>query len=316
MFSPKKSKISKKDLKKSIVNTNDRLKAVNARMELEIEAGKGKLKNIERDYDSYKKALEDTKDMQVFANNELESTQFEIAEAQTALKKVLSKVASLSEEAISREASSAKLQSKSDKLTKNIVLLKKRKEELDLLTADLRQIRQEAASGQETLELLAIDLNELEAGVEAYASRKSAAESEFNALKAKIERDKRIAIEGLREIEDCGKRIKFENGSEMGRLDHAIADRMSELKDMEEMKRIKEYELSTILSRVSSVESRVNDAEERVEIAAKKEQEKISKIKGDFKDWKITALDEVARLKIKGKLQNIEKAGLKDVLDG
>ena len=197
MFSPRKPKISKKDLKKSIVSANDRLKAANARMELDIEAGKAKLKNMEKDYNSYKKALEDTKDMQIIDTNELESTQFEIAESQTTLEKALSKIASLSEETLFIEAGNTKLQSESDKLTKNVSLLKGRKEELDLLTADLRQIRQEAADGQETLELLAVDLNELEIGVEAYASRKSAAEGEFNALKAKIERDREAAKKEL-----------------------------------------------------------------------------------------------------------------------
>ena len=71
MFSPKKLKISKKDLKKSIVNANDRLRAANAKMDIDIAAGKDKLKSIENDYNSYKKALEDVKDMHIYANNEL-----------------------------------------------------------------------------------------------------------------------------------------------------------------------------------------------------------------------------------------------------
>ena len=110
--------------------------------------------------------------------------------------------------------------------------------------------------------------------------------------------------------------MKLENGQEMGRLDHAIADRMSELDNMDISIKRKAYELSTIQSRIGSVEERVNDAEERIEIAIKKEQDKVSKIKGDFKDWKVEALDGVARMKIKGKIENIDKAGLKEVLDG
>ena len=103
MFGPKKPKVSKKDLKKSIVNANDRLRAANASMKLDIDSGKDKLKHIEQDYDSYRKALEDTKEMQVFANNELEGTQLEIAEAQTTVKKALSKLAKLNEESNSLE---------------------------------------------------------------------------------------------------------------------------------------------------------------------------------------------------------------------
>ena len=95
-----------------------------------------------------------------------------------------------------------------------------------------------------------------------------------------------------------------------------MADRLSELKDLDEEKRVKEYRLSTVQARIGTVENRVNDAEERIEYAIKKEQEKVSKIKGDFRDWKVEALDEVARMKIKGKIANIDKAGLKEVLDG
>ena len=312
----KKPKVSKKNLKKSIANANDKLKGINTRMELDIEAGKERVKSIGEDYSAYKKALEDTKEMQVLANNELEGTQFEIAEAQSTVKEALSRFSKLTEESNSLEKSNKNLEEKSDKLVKSIALLEGRKEELDILTVDIKQLREEAATGQETLELLAVELNELEFGVESYISRKSAAESEFSAFKAKIDRAKRRADEGLRETEDFGRKMKLENGQEMGRLDHAIAERMSELKDMDDVKRVKEYELSTIRSKIGSVESRVNDAEARIEYSIKKEQERVNKIKGDFKDWKVEALDGVARMKMKGKIDNIDKAGLKEVLDG
>ena len=58
------------------------------------------------------------------------------------------------------------------------------------------------------------------------------------------------------------------------------------------------------------------DAKDKADRIVSQAQEKATKIKLDFKDWKIEALDEVARLKIKGKIENINKAGLKDVLDG
>ena len=158
----KKPKVSKKNLKKSIVNANDKLKAINTRMELDIDAGKERIKSISEDYNAYKKALEDTKDMQVFANNELEGTQFEIAEAQTTVKKALSKLSKLAEESNSLEKSNRNLEDKSDKLIKSIALLEARKEELDFLTTDIKEIREEAATGQETLELLAREINDME----------------------------------------------------------------------------------------------------------------------------------------------------------
>jgi len=312
----KKPKVSKKDLKKSIVNANDRLRAANSRMELDIEAGKEKIKSISEDYAAYKKALEDTKEIQVLANNELEGTQFEIAEAQTTVKKALSKLVKLTEESNSLEKSNKDLEKKSDKFVKAIALLESRKDELVILTADIKQLREEAATGQETLELLAVELNEMEAGVESYISRKKAAEGEFNAFKEKIDREKSASNNELGNVKDRMAQATLACGREMGRLDKAIAERISELQDMDTKIQKKAYHLSTVQASISSVEERVKDAEERIEYSIKKEQERVGKIKGDFKDWKVEALDEVARMKIKKKIENIDRAGLKDVLDG
>ena len=60
----------------------------------------------------------------------------------------------------------------------------------------------------------------------------------------------------------------------------------------------------------------VKDAEERIAHIVRREEEKVGKIKGDFREWKVKALDELARKKIKGQIDNIDKAGLKEVLDG
>ena len=316
MFSPKKPKISKKDLKQSIVKTNDRLKAINDRMEADIKAKKSELESLSSECISAKEALEDVKGLQAYANNELEAQQFEISEIQQDVKKGLAEVERLSAETTVLEKGNKKLEDKKDKIFKFVASLEAKKEELKNVSSDLKAIKKEELIGQETLSLLAIELNEMETGVESYISRKSAAESEFRALKAKIDRDKRIAEEELREVEDFGNRMKLENGQEMGRLDHAIADRMTDLEDMDLDIRRKAYELSTIQSKIDSVEERVNDAEGRIDIAIKKEQDKVSKIKGDFKDWKVEALDEVAKMKLKGKIQNIDKAGLKEVLNG
>tara|TARA_R100001530_G_C4300657_1_gene150364 strand:- start:254 stop:1204 length:951 start_codon:yes stop_codon:yes gene_type:complete len=316
MFSPKKSKISKKDLKQSIVKTNDRLKSINDRMEADIKAKKSELESLSSECISAKEALEDVKGLQAYANNELEAQQFEISQIQNDVTKGLAEVERLSAEATVLEEGNKKLEDKKDKIFKFVASLEAKKEELKHVGSELKAIKKEEAEGQETLSLLAEELNELETGVESYLSRKSAAESDFRAFKAKIERDKTAVYDECANIKDRMAQATLESGKEMGKLDHAIADRMTELDDMDLAIRRKAYELSTIQSRIGSVEERVNDAEERIDIAIKKEQDKVNKIKGDFKDWKVEALDGVARMKIKGKMDNIDKAGLKEVLDG
>ena len=316
MFGTKKPKVSKDQLKKAVVSANKKLVSVNNNLKKDIETGKEKLKKAEEDYEAYRKAVEDTKEMQIFANNELEGTQFEIAEAQTTVKKALSKLSKLTEESNSLEKNNKNLEDKSDKLIKSITLLEEKEVELDNRTASLKQIKKEEVDGQETLELLAVELNELETGVESYLSREKAAESEFKVYTAKIERAKDIAMDELKNIKDRMAEATLACGKEMGRLDKAIAERMSEIQDLDTRIQKKTFELSTVQSSISSVEEKVKDAEGRIEYIIKKEQDRVSKIKGDFKDWKIQALDEVARKKIKGQIENIDRAGLKEVLDG
>ena len=316
MFGPKKPRVSKDQLKKAVVSANARLVSANNRLKKDIEAGKKKLKDMENNYEAHRKALEDTKEVQVCADNELEGVQFEVAEVQTTLKKALSKLAKLTEDSNALKESNKEMEDKSLELLKSIEALEEKEEELDGLTVSLKQIRKEEADGQETLELLAIELNELDMGVEAYTSRKSAAESEFSAFKAKIEREKTAVHDELGSIKDRMVEATLESGKEMGRLDKAIAERISEIQDMDALLSKKDYEFSTVLSKIGAAENIIKDAEQKAEYIIKQAQEKVVKVKGDFKDWKIEALDDVARKKMKGKIENIDKAGLSEILGG
>ena len=49
---------------------------------------------------------------------------------------------------------------------------------------------------------------------------------------------------------------------------------------------------------------------------ADKEEERNKKAKENFANWKIGVLEEVARLKLKSKVDKIDKAGLSDILNG
>lgn len=316
MFGPKKPRVSKDQLKKAVVSANKRLVSANSRLEKDIEVNKKRLKDMENNYDAHKKALEDTKEVQVYAENELEGVQFEMAEAQTSLKKALSKFAKLTEDSNALKESNKKLTAKSTKLSKSIEALEEKELELKNLTASLKQIRKEEADGQETLELLAVELNELDIGVESYTTRKSAAEGEFKAFKTNIEREKANVHDELNNIKDRMAQATLESGKEMGRLDKALAERISELQDMDQLLAKKDYEFSIIQSKISTAEDIVKDAEQRADYILDKAQQKVAKVKGDFKDWKVQALDEVARKKMKGQIENIDKAGLGEVLNG
>ena len=54
----------------------------------------------------------------------------------------------------------------------------------------------------------------------------------------------------------------------------------------------------------------------KAKVKADKEEERNGRAKENFSKWKIGVLEEVARLKLKNKVDNIDKAGLSDILNG
>ena len=78
-------------------------------------------------------------------------------------------------------------------------------------------------------------------------------------------------------------------------------------------------ELQAVKNLVSNTEDEYIKWEQKVAKAkaqADKEEDRNKKAKEDFAKWKIGVLEEVARLKLKSKVDNIDKAGLSDILNG
>ena len=68
---------------------------------------------------------------------------------------------------------------------------------------------------------------------------------------------------------------------------------------------------------ISKAESEYLSLEKKISVAKNnvlEEEDKIETIKKSFKEWQVGAVEEVARMKLKGRIENIDKAGLKDVL--
>ena len=55
---------------------------------------------------------------------------------------------------------------------------------------------------------------------------------------------------------------------------------------------------------------------ENIKKSAQLEETRIKQVKKNFENWKINALEEVARMKIKRKMETIDKAGLQEILNG
>ena len=68
---------------------------------------------------------------------------------------------------------------------------------------------------------------------------------------------------------------------------------------------------------VSKAEKEYLSWEKKISVAKNnvlEEEDKIETINKNFENWQVSAVEEVARMKLKGRIENIDKAGLKDVL--
>jgi predicted nucleic acid-binding Zn-ribbon protein len=100
-------------------------------------------------------------------------------------------------------------------------------------------------------------------------------------------------------------------------------DEKNKLEDFQvkykEEKKEKNNELQAIENLCNNTEDKYIQWEVKVKKAEEKvnsENEKLKKAKELFAKWKIGVLEEVARLKLKSKVDNIDKAGLSDILNG
>ena len=66
---------------------------------------------------------------------------------------------------------------------------------------------------------------------------------------------------------------------------------------------------------IAASEKKLSNLKATHEALVKQQESGIARIKSRYESWKVNELDKVAKLKLKGKIDNIDKAGLKEILD-
>ena len=142
MFGSKKHKVSKEDIKKSILQANNRLSKANKLMESNLEAKESKLEALNAEISLVKNELKDTKDMYVYASNELESQQLAIGKVETDIQEALKRVAKLSEKETLLTESNAILQENNDSLNDTLSSLEEKKLEMQDIVTNIKALEE------------------------------------------------------------------------------------------------------------------------------------------------------------------------------
>lgn len=316
MFGPKKNKISKKDLKKSIVKTNDRLQSINTSLEVKIKEGEGRLKALEDERKASEKASVAIQEEMKSIIEEVNSEKVKLLDIKQESIKYADNLSDIHLSITEANNSLVDLTKKETSLKRSVDLLVKQKADHTNLKESIKDLKSIKEELNDRIQVLLSGTDQLQAELLGYVDKKEALDNEFNDLKNELDKKKVKAENELKELEGFIERMKFANGRQMAKLDEAIAERMTDLDDLGNMIKKKEYDYVAAESKVQEASLRAKDAGEMADYSTKKEQDKVNEIKKGFKEWKISALDEVAKLKLRKKIDNIDKAGLKDVLDG
>jgi len=318
IFGTKKRRIpvSKDDIKKAIKSANDRFKRANKRLEQDIDVKKESLSSLGREINAHNKELKSIV-------SQIEVAKSNTIEVKTEAKKERVKLANLKKSSTNILSENESMQAGLNRLTKESKVLNKNiiKMQDDLSMAS--SIKEEIKLLKSDKKIETKELNELNS--EANGIKKELSKLRTDSVKKKKEHKKLL---NKLDAEAKDKKEKLDNiegeytinmaeyNAQIRAFRDDIREKEQEASIMKSLIDKKELEYIEIESKYRQVERALIYAKELTDGEVDREKREIEKIKSNFKQWKVAQLEEVAKLKLKKKIENIDKAGLSEILNG
>ena len=307
--------IKKEDFKKAVIKANERLKAENNKLEEVIGKAKAELKSINNEIIESDDKLTDLATQVAVSAQEYNASETELYKLRSDLSTLTLKLNKDLEYEESIQGTVNQLIVQEEKLKKSVDALEKKKLEAKSINASIKSGKQEYDQVKKDLTQIVSeiqstekDLQSLKFSKDALKGKTDKANEEFVTIKSALDSE-------LSNIQHSVQNKKEECELELTRLDNLISDRVEELSDNTDLALMKEREYQAIVSKVITAENRITTAANDVKQVLDNKNIEVERIKERYKTWKLTQLDQVAKLKLKGKIDNIDKAGLKEILD-
>ena len=305
MFQSKKQSLKKSDYSKAIVKANDRLKAKNKSLESSIKDQKKELKSLEKQRtESYKKLNKLLIDVE-FQEDRVKKLSGGIYSNEKLLADKLKKVSKAEKDHKGYKNDVLKLEKKEGALLDKIAGLEFYKSKCETSKTELAGIQVKKDSSLKELDKIE---DEIAKASEEAAEKISYYEDQYDALEEKAKKHEDMVFQFAQRLFETEDQFKREEG----RLRDLLAKSKVEKEKAND-------ELQAITNLCNNTEDKYIKWEQKIAKAkatADKEVERNKKAIESFKRWKIGILEEVARLKLKNKVDNIDKAGLSDILNG
>ena len=291
------------DLKKAIVEKNKKLSESVKILKEEIKSLKSEHKDAEKDFHNIKADCED-------AFNELKSVGDELLAVQNKLKTAKDRLVKTSEAESKAYSSTEVLKEVISSLTSESKTLSTKVNQLNVQKNASKGLSKTIASLKKDIERELSEIAKLKSSKSRYKKQTDTAAKKCNEMISKHDEVKaslEASTESLKaELKVIDKKLSIARAQcrkDISALESSVVDKNLKLDEVDVM--------------ISKAESEYLSWEKKISVAKNnilEEEDKIETVKKNFKAWQVGAVEEVARMKLKGRIENIDKAGLKDVL--
>ena len=307
MFGNKKRRIpiSAKDLKQAVLKKNKSLESKNKVLESSVKDKEKELKSLEKEYSSEtKKLVSLSKDVQ-FEEERVQKIKIGVFSNERLLAEKLKKVDKAEKELCEYESAVEKLQDKENKLLDSISTLELYKSKCEESKTELASIHVKKDNLLDELDSINSNIKE---SVEDGKDKVAYFEDQYDDLEERAKKHEEMVYQFEQRL------IETQN---------LFKDEDNKLKDLFAKSKIEKEQANNEFQAIKNLCNNSEDEyikwEQKVakaKVNVDKEEERNKKAKENFAKWKIGVLEEVARLKLKNKVDKIDKAGLSDILNG
>ena len=308
-------RVSKDDIKKSILAANDRLKNANNKLDQDIADKKKSLVSVGKEIDSFNKGLKSLSSEIESAKHDAIKVKAEASRERAKLSKLKTQVAKTIADEDKAQSSINNLAEESALLDKNISRMNSDLAIASALKEEIKLLKSDKKVGLKELDKISSEAegfkNELSQLKPESAKKKKAHKALLAKLDAEVEgRQKEL------ETVDNEHVIKMaELNTKLRALRESVEDKEQEVETMDSLIGKKEKEFIDWESKCRQAEHMLMKAKELADSQIERSKKEIDRQQESAKRWKIGFFEEIARVKLKKKIENIDMAGLKEAFD-
>lgn len=300
-----KIRISAKDLKQAVLKKNKSLESKNKILESSIKDKEKELKSLEKEYNSETKKLASlSKDVQ-FEEERVQKIKSGVFSSKKLLDGQLQKVDKAEKELCKYESAVEKLKDKENKLLDSIATLELYKSKCEDSKTELASIHVQKDNLLDELDSIN---SEIKLSVEEGEDKVSYFEAQYDDLEDRAKKHEDMVFQFEQRLIETQDLFKDEDNKLKALFAKSKVEKEQANNELQAIKNL----CNNSEDKYIEWEQKVAKAKARVDKEEESYQKKIER----SKKWDIGFLEGVAKKKLKSKIDNIDKAGLRDVLDG